>query len=138
MCEVAETLTKDVDLQKSIALSSLEARRDTHAINKTVIGFCQTCFAPLHVEMGLCGECQALAARGWLEIDTTTVKVGELAFPTNAAVAADPQLSEWWKGVHVASIDEKGVATVKSTTWHTVHVSKLTTNLGRDVYDPML
>ena len=67
MCEVAETLTVDKGLQRSIALSSLEERRRVYATNQTVVGFCQSCFAPLHVEARLCDECQALAVKGWLE-----------------------------------------------------------------------
>jgi hypothetical protein len=67
MVEVAAELTRDEDLQRSIAICSLKERRRLYAENKKIVGFCQSCWDLLYTKAGLCGECQALATKGWLE-----------------------------------------------------------------------
>jgi hypothetical protein len=72
MCEVASELTRDEALRRSIATSSLAERRGSYESNKTIVGFCGSCWAPLRQQGQLCEECQALAIKGWLEMPTST------------------------------------------------------------------
>jgi hypothetical protein len=66
MVDVAAELSGDDELQRAIATSSLQARQEAYAANKTIKTYCRSCFAPLSQVAILCAECEALATKGWL------------------------------------------------------------------------
>jgi hypothetical protein len=67
------------------------------------------------------------------------LKAGDFAYITNKFAKEFPEMvDKMWRGVHIKSVDNQGVATVEIIQTHQINLQYLVDPLSSDAYDPIL